>query len=295
MSSLTIQTTAYGGDGGGIAYDGHIGFSGAGNGELASAATSALNASGPVVATAGAVGGRGGASVSGGQCGNGGAAVSDADGSTTGDYSVDVSSSAQGGSGGSGDPFSNRASNAGNGGSALAIASGSNSGLHSVIVTSSAIGGAAYQGFLGGTDGISGDATAMSTAFGLGVVTSTATATGNFSVNGGVIGGAALAHASATGQSGSAAATANTGGGFFTAIQASATAPVGSTCERRIACTHRRGGTHADHGIRASIGRVCDGSVFWAFSHCIRCAGRVVSWERVWHTGNIQFGSRSFD
>ena len=109
----------------------------------------------------------------------------------------------------------------------MATASGTNNGFQSVVVTSSAIGGVAYLGVLGGTDGVSGDATAMSTAFGLGVVTSTATATGNFSVNGGVAGGAALAHASATGQSGNATATANTGGGIFTAIQASATAPVG--------------------------------------------------------------------
>ena len=91
----------------------------------------------------------------------------------------------------------------------------------------------------------------MSTAFGLGVVTSTATATGNFSVNGGVAGGAALAHANATGQSGNATATANTGGGIFTAIQASAAAPVGSTAS--VESRARVGGAAPTLGMAAGL------------------------------------------
>ena len=182
VSSFTIQTTAFGGDGGGISYDGNVGFSATGNGGLASAATNVLNAE--------RLGSRDrqrawgerwrlGFRRTDGERWRGGCPT--CQGITTGDYSVEVSSSAQGGTGRKRlTHCSDRAFNGGNGGDALATASGSNNGLNSVVVTSSAIGGAAYQGILGGTDGISGDATAMSTAFGLGAVTSTATATGDF-------------------------------------------------------------------------------------------------------------------
>jgi hypothetical protein len=115
--------------------------------------------------------------------------MSDAQGATTADFAAEVSSSATGGAGGrltnpQGIDFAG-----GNGGDAFATATGSNNGLSAVTVSSSASGGAAYLGFLGGTDGVSGDATAMSTPSDSARIR-TATATGNFF---GGDGGAALA------------------------------------------------------------------------------------------------------
>jgi hypothetical protein len=171
--------------------------------------------------------------------GNGGDAFATATGSNNGLSSVTVSSSASGGAGGSGH-FGFFTPDfgiiGGNGGNASATATGSNAGLGSVTVSSSAISGAAgnglIPGFLTGPDGISGNATAISTASGLGAVSSTAAATANFHTAGSagilnpVFGGDALAHATATGQSGSATATAQTGGGIFTNVSASSMAPV---------------------------------------------------------------------
>ena len=243
--SLTIQTTAYGGDGGSITFGGTLGFSGSGNGGAANATTNAVDESGPVVAAASAIAGAGGGSVEGGEGGSGGIAVSDAQGTTVGDFLVEVSSTARGGDAGTGTPQHNlRSFDGGDGGDAFATASGSNNGISAVSVSSSATAGAGAHSF--GEDfqdrinGISGDATAISSASGLGAVTSTATAISNFitpgsspifSVINPVFGGDALAHATATGQSGTATATAQTGGGAFSNVSASATAPVGGSAD----------------------------------------------------------------
>ena len=110
--------------------------------------------------------------------------MSDAQGITTGNFAAEVSSSATGGAGGriigNGFPIS---FTGGNGGDAFAAATGGNNGLNAVNVTSIAFGGAAGDSVgINGIDGIAGDATAISTASGLGSVIATATATCNFLV-----------------------------------------------------------------------------------------------------------------
>ncbi len=211
-----------------------------GDGGLANAANNISNAGGSVHSTANAMGGTGGSAGRGGIGGNGGTAMSDAQGITTGDFAAEVSSSATGGAGGhiigNGFPIS---FTGGNGGDAFAAATGSNNGLNAVNVSSirhwrrcmpESVG-------LGGTDGdkrrCHGDLHSLRARrqsirdrHRQQVITLVLIRSSRLMLT---IGGAALAHASATGQSGNATATANTGGGIFTAIQASAAAPVGST------------------------------------------------------------------
>ena len=215
-SSLTMKTVATGGTGGFIDYDGNVGFSGGGNGGSATAASIGMNMSGSILLTAQATGATGGGSVSGGDLGDGGFATSTAMGMTPGDYAVTVSSSAQGGDGRIGatvlDPIES-----------LMLATEAQLRpppveaimvfkLSTLLPQPSVA--AASEGLNGGSNGVSGDATATATAFGLGAVSSTAMATGTFfpppyPFNApGVPGGAALARANATGQSGTAFAVA---------------------------------------------------------------------------------------
>ena len=106
---------------------------------------------------------------------------------------------------------------------------------------------AAFEGLNGGSNGVSGDATATSSAFGLGAVTSYRDGDGHVfpppSIPNapGVPGGAALARANATGQSGTAFAVADTASATFASLHAAAVAPVnGSTS---VEARARIGGT----------------------------------------------------
>jgi hypothetical protein len=220
-TALSLSNSATAGSGGaGGKYDS------GGDGGAANATSNVSSASGSLSSTLTSAGGAGGAGGEYGSGGNGGAAsaasnMSSASGSlslvltSTGGAGGSASVALPGGTGGAG----------GAGGNATGNGTGSTSGdNHSVSVQGNATGGSAGGSNGGLPTGNGGDATMISMAMATG--NSAASATSQAAGGSGNLYGAALARASASGVSGSVAATANSGGGIIHSLNVQSNAPL---------------------------------------------------------------------